>query len=48
MRSLGIEGWVLQFDNYSKSSEHQSEGLFEKEIYKTIDWHPYSSDLSPT
>ena len=34
MKSLGIEGWVLQFDNNPKTYKHQSEVLFEKEKYK--------------
>ena len=42
-RRVGSSIW-----QWFKSSEHQSEGLFEKENIKTIDWHLYSLDLSPT
>ena len=48
MRSLGIEGWVLQFDNDPNHQSTKAKDYLKKENIKTIDWHPYSPDLSPT
>ena len=45
MKSLGIEGQVLQFDNDLKYKSFKAKN-FEKKNIKSFDWPPCSSDLS--
>ena len=44
MKSFGIEGWILQFDNDPKHKNTKAKNCLKKKNIKPIDWPSYSPD----
>ena len=47
MKSLGVKGWALQFDNDPKHKSTKAKDYLKKKNIKTINWLVYSPDLLP-